>query len=425
MKVPFLALLFLSISVLSRPEVISVRIEGVISPPVAHYLLRGITEAERRNCPLLVEMDTPGGLLESARRMVMGVLNARVPVIVYVCPSGARAASAGLFLLEAASVAAMAPGTHAGAAHPVSFGSKLGKTMGEKVTNDAVAFLKATAKQRGRFHPFLVKMVTESKTLTASEMLKKGLIDLVAPTRDELLAAVDGKSVRVSGGQVVLRTKGQRVIRLPMSFRERLLYTLSHPSVAYMMMVLGFYGMLFELSNPGLIFPGVVGFILLVLGFYSLHVLPLNYAGFALILFSLVLFLLEVKVPSHGLLGAGATLSFLLGSFMLFDRAPLELRPSSYLILSAAAVTAAFFFCLVLLGVRALRKKPVSGREGLVGERGVAKTPIAPKGVGRVFVHGELWKARSDEPVDEGDTVEVVGIDGLTLKVRKVVDDSD
>lgn len=235
----------------------------------------------------------------------------------------------------------MAPGTHAGAAHPVSFGQKLGKTMEEKVTNDAVAFLKNIATQRGRYKPFLDKMVRESKTLTAQEMLKKGLIDFIAKDRSELF-----KKAKLQGP----------VYKVEPNFKEKLLLVLSHPTIAYIMLVLGFYGLLFELSSPGLIFPGIVGFLFLVLGFYSLHILPINYAGVALILFAFLLFVLEVKIASHGLLATGGAVSFFLGSLLLFDKLPNVMKPSSSIILAVTVVTVLFFLVIVAAGIKAFKK---------------------------------------------------------------------
>ena len=386
-----------------------VRVDGVINPPMADYVLRALSKAEADGNPLLIVIDTPGGLLESTRVLVMKILNSRVPVITWVYPAGARAASAGLFLLESGNVAVMAEGTHAGAAHPVSFAQKLGKTMMEKVTNDAVAFLKNIAERRGRYRPVLDKMVKKSRDYTARRMLKLKLIDFIANSRSELAAKLEAKKgIKVS-----------RFVEVEPTFKERFLMAISHPTVAYLMLVLGFYGLLFELSNPGLIFPGIVGFVFIVLGFYSLHVLPLNYAGFALIAFAFLLFLLEVKIQSHGLLGAGGALSFFLGSLMIFDKLPSVMKPSVGILLGVTFVTVLFFAFVVVAGYRALRKRPVSGAEGLVGEVGVAKTPISPDRGGWVFVHGERWRAYSDEEIGEGERVQVVEVRGLTLKVRR------
>ena len=406
----FLALSFLLIDSVAFSAIYVAKINGVINPPMVSYVLRVLNKAEREDSLLLIEIDTPGGLLESTRVLVKRILNSKVPVVTYVAPTGARAASAGLFVLEAGTVAAMAPGTHAGAAHPVSFGQKLGKTMQEKVTNDAVAFLKNIASQRGRYNPFLDKMVRESKSLTEKEMLKKGLIDFIAKDRSELLAKLS-KRLGIS--------KNETFILVEPNFKEKFLLVLSHPTVAYLMLVLGFYGLIFELSNPGLIFPGIVGFLMIVLGFYSLHVLPLNYAGFALIVFAFILFLLEVKVQSHGLLGFGGIASFLLGSIMLFDKVPDTMKPGGALILAVTVVTALFFLVIVAAGLKALKRPPVSGAEGLIGEVGTAKEDIPEGKVGWVFVHGEWWKAEALEDIKRGDEVEVVGVKGLRIQVRR------
>ncbi len=404
-------------------QILVVDVKGVINPPTAHYVLRVLKEAEERGVPLLIRIDTPGGLLESTKVLVMGILNAKVPVITWVYPSGARAASAGLFLLESGHVAVMASATHAGAAHPVSFMQKMSKTMLEKVTNDAVAFLRNIASKRGRYRSYLDVMVRKSKVLTAKQMLKRHLIDFMADSEGELLAKLSRRPIVVDGRKFTF-SRSDRLTPVPPNFRERFLSIISHPTIAYIMIVLGFYGLLFELSNPGLIFPGVVGVLFLVLGFYSLHVLPLNYAGIALVFFSFLLFLLEVKVQSHGLLGVGGAVSFLLGSLMLFDKLPMVMKPSFGIILAVTVVTTLFFVFVVAAGYRVLRKRPVSGAEGLVGEVGEAKSRLVPGSVGWVFVHGERWKAISDEEIDEGESVEVVEVKGLTLKVRRLRHDS-
>lgn len=422
-----LAALFILISTsgaASGTRVYVASLYGVVNPPMADYIVSVIDKAEKRNSVVLILLDTPGGLDASMRVIVSKIMNARVPVITYVYPPGARAASAGLFILVSGHIAAMAYGTNTGAAHPVSLGVKMDKTMKEKVTNDAVAFIKSIAEKRGHFSKILIEMVAKSRSLTEEEALKAHIIDLVAFDVRDLLDKVDGRRVRVRDSVWVLKTKGARVKKIPMNFRQRFFYFISHPNVAYIMAVLGFYGLLFELSNPGLIFPGVVGFICLVLSFYSLHVLPLNYAGMALIIFAFLLFVLEVKLPTHGLLGIGGFFSFLIGSLMLFDAPTPLLKPSLYVILSASVLTALFFMFVVALAVKTLKKKPVSGKEGLLGEVGTAKTDITKEG-GWVFVHGERWKAISDEVIRKGEKVKVVDVKGLTLKVKKLEEDSD
>ncbi len=423
-----LVALFILISVLNvtsyGSKILVASLNGVVNPPMADYIVSVIDKAENEEAFVLILIDTPGGLDTSMRQIVSKILNSRVPVITYVYPSGARAASAGLFILVSGHIAAMAPGTNTGAAHPVSLGVKMDKTMKEKITNDAVAFIKSVAEKRNHFSKVLVEMVEKSKSLTEREAFKAHIIDVIASDIYDLLKKIDGRRIKVNDSEWILKTKSASIENVSMNFRQKFFYFISHPNVAYIMAVLGFYGLLFELSNPGLIFPGIIGFIFLVLSLYSLHVLPINYAGAALVLFSFVLFILEVKLPSHGLLGLGGFFSFLIGSLMLFDTPNSILKPSLYIIISASIVTALFFLFIVTLGIKTLRKKPVSGKEGLIGEIGIAKSEVTKDG-GWIFVHGERWKAVSDEIIKEGEKVKVVDVRGLTLKVKKLEEDSD
>ena len=410
--------ILISLSRFAFSRVFVCYLNGVVNPPMAQYITRCITEAEDKRVAAVVVLNTPGGLDISMRRIVAKIMNSKVPVITYVYPSGARAASAGLFILVSGHIAAMAPGTNTGAAHPVSFGVKMDKTMREKVTNDAVAFIKSIAKKRGHFAFVLVDMVKKSKSLTEDEARKYGIIDVIASDFGDLFQKIKGRRIKIGERTFVFRGE-ETLEKVSMSFRERFLYFISHPNVAYLLAVLGFYGILFELSNPGLIFPGIVGFIFLILSFYSLHVLPINYAGAALILFSFLLFLLDVKLATHGLLSIGGFFSFLLGSLMLFNTSSSALKPSMYVLVSASILTFVFFVFIVGLGIKALRKKPVSGKEGLIGERGRARTKIDRDG-GWVFVHGELWKAVSEEDIEAGEKIEVLDVDGLVLKVKRL-----
>ncbi len=399
-------------------RVVVLDFKGVLNPPMAHYLVSGLKRgASTGALGVLILIDTPGGLDPSMREVVQAIMNSPIPVITYVYPPGARAASAGLFVLEAGHVAAMAPGTNTGAAHPVTLGSRVGKTMEEKMANDAVAFLRSIARERGRDSPWLEDAVLASSSVSAREALELGVIDLVAPSPSRLLEKLEGRRVRIRGEEEVLRLKGAQMERIEPTTKERILYLLSMPNVAYILAILGFYGLLFELSNPGLIFPGIVGVIFLILSFYSFHTLPLNYAGVFLIIFGVGLMLLDIKIPSHGLLTLGGVVSFFLGSMMLVDTSAPYLRLSASVILPVVAVTALFIGIVVAAGIRVQFKKPVSGAQGLLGEVGEARTRVDQEG-GQVFVHGEIWKAVSSGPILPGTKIRVVGVKGLVLEVE-------
>ena len=410
----------LSVGISSAGPVYELRLEGAISPASAHFLIEGLERAEREGAEcLVVELDTPGGLMESMRSMVKALLNSEVPVVAFVYPKGSRAASAGVFVTLAAHIAAMAPGTNIGAAHPVMLGGeRMGKEMSEKVTNDAVAYIKAIAERRGRNQKWAEDAVRKSISSTPEEALKAGVIDVIAEDLEELLEKIDGRKVKLPSGEKVLHTKGAKIVEIRMSFRDKILQTLSNPNIAYILLILGFYGLIFELSNPGAILPGVIGGICIILAFYALQMLPVNYAGLLLILLGLGLLIADIKVPSYGLLTVGGIVSMTLGSLMLFRTPGSFLSVSWPVILAAVITTAAFFIFAIGMAIKARLTKPVSGKEGLVGERGVARTPLEPSGM--VLVHGELWQAKSDEPVGEGEEVEVVAVEGLKLKVKKV-----
>ncbi|HEX16431.1 MAG TPA: nodulation protein NfeD [Deltaproteobacteria bacterium] len=417
-----LALLFAaSFAPAGGKKVYLLKVEGIINPAIASYVVRGIERAEREggHC-VVIQLDTPGGLMESMRQIVKKILGAEVPVVVYVAPSGSRAGSAGVFITLAAHVAAMAPGTNIGAAHPVQMGEKkMDEEMAKKVLNDAVAYIKTIAKERGRNPRWAEKAVRESASITAKEALKLKVIDLIAPTFDDLLVKLQGRKVKLASGVVVaLDTKGAEVVEVGMSFRDRLLHTISNPSIAYILLMLGIYGLFFELSNPGAVFPGVVGGICLILAFFAFQMLPINYAGVALIVLGIILLILEVKITSYGLLSIGGVLSILLGSLMLIESPAQYLRLSLSFVLPVVIVTAGFFLFALTMVIRAHRRRPTTGREGLVGRRGEARTALAPEGLVEVF--GELWRAEAtDGEIPAGEAVEVVGVEGMKLKVKK------
>ncbi|HSR11528.1 MAG TPA: nodulation protein NfeD, partial [Thermodesulfobacteriota bacterium] len=361
----------------------------------------------------------PGGLDLSMRDIIKDIMNADIPVVVYVSPSGARAASAGVFITIASDIAAMAPGTNIGAAHPVAMGGgKMDRTMSEKVVNDAVAYIQSIAEKRGRNVKWAAQAVTESVSITETEALRQKIIDLIAKNMDDLLEKIDGKKIEKGRRTFTLATKGAKQNVVEMGFRERFLATLSNPNIAYILMMIGMIGMYFELSNPGAIFPGIIGGICLILAFFAFRTLPVNYAGVLLILLGVLLFIVEIKVPSYGLLTVGGIISLAIGSIMLFDSPIPYLRASLAVIIPTVAVTAGFFIFAVTMTVRAHMAKPATGREGIRGEIGTAATRIAPEG--KVFVHGEFWNAYADGTIEEGEKVRVVSAEGLKLRVEKI-----
>jgi membrane-bound serine protease (ClpP class) len=400
-------------------KVLVITVDGVINPVSAEFIERNIDRASGMNAAaLVIELDTPGGLDTSMRSIVKAIISSRVPVIVYVYPSGARDASAGVFITMAAHIAAMAPGTNIGAAHPVSTGGKMDKTMAEKVTNDAAAYIRSLAEKNGRNADWAEEAVRKSVSIPEREALEKHVIDLVSPDVTSLLREVDGRKVMTVMGEKTLMTEGAVVVREKMGWRFRILNFISDPSVAYMLMLLGFYGIFFELTNPGVIFPGVAGAIFLILAFYSFQTLPVNYAGLLLIILGLVMFILEIKIISHGALTVGGIISMVIGSLMLFQSPEPMLRLSIYLILPAVIATALFFSVTFSLAYRAQRRRPVTGSEGLVGLEGRASSEVTPEG-GTVMVRGEVWSAYSDQEIGKGEKVLVESVSGLKIKVTK------
>ncbi len=402
-------------------EILLLKVEGVINPPHAEYITKGIKKAhEIKAEALIIQLDTPGGLDSSMRDIIKEMLNSEIPIIVYVAPKGARAASAGAFITLAAHIAAMSPGTNIGAASPVAMGGeKMDKTLAEKIMNDAVAYIKAIAKERGRNEQWAELAVRKGISSTETEALKKGVIDLLAEDLKTLLKEIHGKKVKTSIGEKVINTKDSKVSETEMSFRLKFLNFLSNPNIAYILLMIGIYGIIFELSNPGAIFPGVIGAVSLILAFYSLQTLPINYAAAGLILLGIILFVLELKFTSYGLLTLGGIVCFVLGSIMLFDTANPLFKLSLSVIIPVAIVTALFFAVLLRLAYKAHKRKPVTGVEELMGMKGYAKEDFV-SGKGLVMVHGELWQAISDEEIKKDEEVIVEKVEGLTLKVRKI-----
>jgi len=402
-----------------KHEVLVITVNGVINPVTAEYITKGIKKASKNKSEaLVIELDTPGGLDTSMRNIVKDIIGSDIPVIVFVAPSGARAASAGVFITLAAHIAVMAPGTNIGAAHPVSLGEKMDKTMAEKVTNDAAAYIKSIAEKRGRNIRWAENAVRKSISATETEALKERIIDLIEKDINSLLNDIDGRKVQTASGEKVLRTRDATVNREEMSLRLKILALISDPNVAYILMLLGFYGLFFELTNPGAIFPGVIGGICLILAFYSFQTLPVNYAGLLLIILAIILFILEVKIVSHGVLTIGGIISMIIGSLMLFESPGPFIKLSIYIILPAAIATALFFTLTISLALKAHRRRPITGTEGLIGEEGIAGSEITMDG-GTALIHGEIWQAYADETINKGDKVVVESMKGLKIKVRK------
>ncbi len=429
LTVTFLSFLCIALSVsfaTSEPEikerqsatVMAISVNGAINPVTAEFIIDSIKESNKaRHEALVIELDTPGGLDTSMRSIIKEMNLSGIPIIVYVHPSGARAASAGVFITMASHIAAMTPGTNIGAAHPVGIGQKMDKTMVEKATNDAVAYLKSIAEKRGRNVEWAEEAVRKSASITEKDALSLKVIDIVAPNLKSLLEKTDMKTVKFDDSEVTLHTVEAQVVRKEMGFRLRLLSVISNPNIAYMLMLLGFYGLFFELTNPGAVFPGVVGGISLILAFYSFQVLPVNYAGLLLIILSIILFILEATITSHGLLTIGGIISMFIGSLMLFETPGAFVKLSLYTILPAVIVTALFFTIILGLAVKAWKRKPVTGIEGLLGLTGTTRTEVHRDGM--IMVHGEIWRAWSDEPINKGEEVSVIEVAGLRVKVRK------
>ena len=390
--------------------------EGVINPVTAEYLHDALAFAETNQAQLLiVKLDTPGGLVTSMQTIVKTIVNAPIPVAVYVSPSGGRAASAGVFITLAGHVAAMAPGTNIGAAHPVAMGGEMDNTMKEKAENDLAASIKSLAEQRGRNVKWAEEAVRKSVSVTEKEALSLKVIDLVAEDVPSLLAQVDGRKVQLPSGSVTLQTKGAEVREFPMGWRLEALKALSDPNIAVLLMTIGTIGILAELYNPGAILPGIVGAISLILAFYSLQSLPINYAGLLLILLGIALFILEIKVTSYGLLTLGGIAAMTLGGLLLVKTDAPFMQVSLSFLLPTVITAGAIMFGMAWLALKARRRTPVTGKESMIGEIAMAKTDVAPHG--QVFLHGELWEAISEQPIRRGEEAEVTSVEGLTLKV--------
>lgn len=409
----------------SGPHLVRVlRIDGAIGPIVADYFDDQLAAAARDSASLVVlELDTPGGLDTSMRQMVRTIMSSSVPVGVYVSPAGARAASAGVFLVMASQVAGMAPATNIGAAHPVNMGGKLDETMAEKVTNDAVAYLQSLAKQRGRNVEWAEKVVRESVSVPAEEAQELGVVEFVAPDLTAFLRECNGYHYRDGSGGGILHTSDPLIERHPLSWRDRLLQRITDPTVAYIFLLLGFYGLFFELSNPGSLLPGIVGAICLLLAFLAFQSLPVNYVGVLLIIVGLIMLLLEIKVTSYGALTIGGVIALVLGSLLMFEPGnPFGSIPFQVLV-PAVVVTVFFFLAIVGLGLAAQRRRPFSGRNALTGRVGeVIKDDgaLGDQFGGRIFVDGEYWEYRCATRLKAGQSARVVESRGRWLQVEPV-----
>jgi len=417
---------------LSGKEIWILEYDGIINPIASKYVLSNLNKADTSKVEcLIIKLDTPGGLMSSMRDIIKGFLNSDIPIVVYIYPRGAQAASAGVFITVAAHIAAMSPGTNVGAAHPVNLGgggifgekpdSANTKTMMEKVTNDAVAFIKSIAHERGRNEQWVEDAVRKSVSITETEALEKNVIDIIANDTEDLIAKINGKKVKVKSSVKIIRTTNARIVERPIGWHFKILNTISDPNIAYLFLILGFYGLFFELSNPGSIFPGVLGAIFLILAFFSFQILPINYAGLALIAVGIILFILEVKITSYGLLTIGGIISMIIGSMMLINtqEAPKQLfSVSLQVIIPIVVITAILFILALSLALKTHKKKVSTGREGLIGSVGSAITDIDKEGM--VLVHGEYWKAKSNIKINKGDKIKVIGIDQMVLKVEKL-----
>jgi membrane-bound serine protease (ClpP class) len=395
-----------------------VDVDGMIHPITTDIVSSAISEAEAKHAAvLIVRLNTPGGLMDAMRETIQKVIASPIPVVMYVAPSGGRAASAGFFILESGDIAAMAPGTETGAAHPVAMGGEMDATMKEKVENDAAAFLRSICEKRGRNATVAETAVRQSKSFTERETLNQHLIDLIEPNERDLLTAIDGRTVtRFDGRTETLHTAGAELVVYQRTLRQRIVAAIADPNIAFILLILGALAIYVEFTQPGMFAPGVIGAILLLLGLSALSVLPINWLGAALLVLAFVLFGLEVKFPTHGVLGAGGAAAMVLGALMLINSPNPEMRIHLSTALAVALPFSAITLFLLSLAVRAHAAKVETGREGMIGETGAALTELAP--AGKVFVRGEYWDAVAARPVPAGARVRVTAIERLRLTVE-------
>ena len=410
-----------NIAFADQSEVYIIQVADAISPGTADFIKSGIKTAEENGAAcVIIELDTPGGLAESMRLIVQNILGSRVTVVVFVYPGGARAASAGVMITMAADVAAMAPGTNIGAAHPVGAGGKdIDGTMSEKVINDMVAQAKSVAEKRGRNARWVEDAIRESVSVTETEALKENIIDLIATDTDDLIKQLNGREIKDRG---VLKLDNVKKVSIKETLRTKILKTISNPNIAYILLMIGLAGLYFEFSHPGSIFPGVIGAIALILAFFAMQTLPVNYAGILLIVLAIIFFIMEMKITSYGLLSVAGVVSLLLGSLMLFKGSAPDMKLSLRVVLPTMIVISGFFVAVAGLVFRAQISKPTTGSSGLVGQIGVVKKALTP--TGKVFVHGELWNARAKDPIDKDAKVRIVKVINLILEVESADQDA-
>jgi membrane-bound serine protease (ClpP class) len=403
------------------------KIDGSINPATSDFIHKCIRDAVSKNAEcLVIELNTPGGLLKSTRYIVSDLLTSEIPVIVFVSPSGSQAASAGVFIALASNIVVMAPGTNIGASHPVGMSGQIDSVMNEKATNDAAAFIRSISEKRQRNVQWAEDAVRKSVSISENEALNLKVIDLIANDLNDLLQKVNGREVETSKGKHTLNTANPQIIELEMTWFQKLLAIISDPNVGYILMMLGIWGIILEFYNPGTILPGVVGAFCIILGLYGLHTLPINFAGLALILLAIILFIAEIKITSYGMLSVAAVISLLLGSFMLIDiDSPLEgVNISMSVIITTVLVVSLLFILLIYLAVKAQRRKVESGKEGMLGEIGVVYSEIASNGTGVVKVHGEMWDAMLApgfaDSLPAGTQVKVVAVNNLKVVVQRV-----
>lgn len=435
--------------------------DDTVNPVTAEYITKAIDRASRENAEcLIIQLDTPGGLLNSTRLIVKKMLTSPVPIVVYIAPSGSRAGSAGVFITYASHVAAMAPSTNIGAAHPVQMGGQPAKEskdwkelrelieelkgdkpqkidrskketgkdqppssdddpMSSKILQDTTAFIRAIAGEKNRNVEWAVESVTKSASITEQEALEKKVVEIIAADERDLLEKLEGRTVEVDGRSVTLHTAGASIQHIPMDARQQFFNVLANPNIAYILLILGFYGLLFEVTHPGTGIPGVLGAIFLILAFYSMQTLPTNYAGLALLVLGLVLFIAEAHTPTFGLLTVGGIICMILGSMLLFESVDPIMRVSKSAILAFSLTTAGITLFLLRSVLRAHKNKVLGGKEGLIGAVGVAQTHVSAKHPGRVFIHGETWNAFSDEEIKKDQEVTVLEVLGLSVKVKR------
>ncbi len=400
-----------------KPAVHIIDVAAAIGPGVADFVSSALAEADQENAALaVIRLDTPGGLAESMRKIVVAILSARTPVAVFVAPSGARAASAGVMITMAADIAAMAPGTNIGAAHPVGAGGKeIDETMSEKVVNDMVAHARSVAEQRGRNADWVEKAIRESVSITETEALRQNVIEVVADDLDALLELIDGRPVK---GKGVLDLAGAPLKTVSEGLRIKVLKAISDPNIAFILFLIGAAGLYFELTNPGAIFPGVIGALCLILAIYAFQMLPVNYVGILLMALAIILFILEIKIASYGMLSVAGTIALFLGGLMLYEGSDYGVRLSMAVLVPTVGAVSLFFAVVAALAFKAQVSGPQTGEQGLIGEVGTVRQTIDPEG--KIFVHGELWRARSETVLPVGHKVRVVGLAGLTAIVEAV-----